>query len=671
MNSLYTPIRKLPLYRASQIISLSRLHSATKVLYQSNTPSAEAKPEKIVIPRRIERGPTDILNALSSTVGSDPTAAHYKYHDDPFLFPLTNVNKRMYAMAQEAGRKAAAWIRQENAKLFQHKEADPPVAAFVPTMIYTEESQVEETDLRKLIENVDVQDAILVYKLLKKNNIEVSEELRQSLMELLCFFNHEETLEEEYIEERWFQQGVTEKNRQRRTWKDLNLAEQIFHDIEEKKPEHYAALIRGMAKYYQIEKVWALYQETIEKQILLDTTTFNSILQIVSFLKEKYDERWSAVCDLLTTMKTQGLKPNVGTLNVILHTISTIRGHNHPRNYALKTLAEFKKLGIEPSLASWYYMLLIFCRERGPTSHILHDIMNEIENKEFQIQDPKDTFFFVTAMDVCQNHLHDKDLAKRVDKLLHFKDNYDLIGDSYKESIYYRHYFSVLCSSEPLEVFMETYNLLVPNVYIPEPSVMEGILRSIEMNGAVEQLPLIWSHMIQFDHIGKEGLLNLVLQTILANPQSQEQELGEKFTAIGWDMFVRVQELAASDRRSQQTGLSGAMLGNILLVCCRGKDLEKAQALFEKLSKEQNSIVGDPAAESLRAFVQLCIDEKKPSLAIGCLQYCSENGYPECAEFGSHIYKSLTLSEVHVDKIRRFAGVEAVNPKEVSTQESM
>lgn len=413
MNNLCRSVSKLPAHPAFRIAAGGRFFSTKSVLRQSTS----TEPEKIVIPARVERGPTDILNALSGTVGYDPTAPHYKYHDDPYLMPMSNVGKKTFAMAQEAGRKAARWIRQENSKLFRHQEADPPIRAFAPTMIYTEDSQVEETDLRRLIENVQVQDAIMVYNLLKKNSIEVSQELKQSLLELVCFFNHEESLEEEYIEERWFRQGVAEKGRQRKTWKDFELAEQLFHEVEDKRPEHYCALIRGMAKYFQVEKAWALYQETIEKKILLDTTTFNSLLQIASFLKESYDMRWDLVCEVLTTMKNQGLRPNVGSLNAVLQTITTIGGYNHPRSYALKTLAEFKKLGVEPSLASWYYMLAIFCRERGPTSHILHDIMNEIEGKEFKIVDPKDTFFFVTAMDVCRNHLHDKDLAKRVNKL--------------------------------------------------------------------------------------------------------------------------------------------------------------------------------------------------------------------------------------------------------------
>lgn len=33
--------------------------------------------------------------------------------------------KRSYALSQESGRKAAQWIRQEHADLFQHKVADP------------------------------------------------------------------------------------------------------------------------------------------------------------------------------------------------------------------------------------------------------------------------------------------------------------------------------------------------------------------------------------------------------------------------------------------------------------------------------------------------------------------------------------------------------------------
>lgn len=40
------------------------------------------------------------------------------------------------------------------------------------------------------------------------------------------------------------------------------------------------------------------------------------------------------------------------------------------------------------------------------------------------------------AMDIARNHLQNVDLAYQIDELLHVGDNYNLIGDSYKESVY-------------------------------------------------------------------------------------------------------------------------------------------------------------------------------------------------------------------------------------------
>lgn len=39
-------------------------------------------------------------------------------------------------------------------------------------------------------------------------------------------------------------------------------------------------------------------------------------------------------------------------------------------------------------------------------------------------------------MEMCRHHLNDVAAATRVDNLLHYGDNYNLIGDSYKESVY-------------------------------------------------------------------------------------------------------------------------------------------------------------------------------------------------------------------------------------------
>jgi len=89
--------------------------SGTGTHYTTVSSPAE---EHIEIPNRIERSSTDILQALASTVGRDPTAPHYKYHDDPYLIPMSNMAKRTYSLSKEAGRKAASWIKEEHRELF-------------------------------------------------------------------------------------------------------------------------------------------------------------------------------------------------------------------------------------------------------------------------------------------------------------------------------------------------------------------------------------------------------------------------------------------------------------------------------------------------------------------------------------------------------------------------
>lgn len=80
---------------------------------------SDSDSEQIILPKRIKRGPTDLLRALSRTIGRDPTASHYKFHDDPFLMPCSVGDKKGFALAQEAGRKTAHWIKREHADLFQ------------------------------------------------------------------------------------------------------------------------------------------------------------------------------------------------------------------------------------------------------------------------------------------------------------------------------------------------------------------------------------------------------------------------------------------------------------------------------------------------------------------------------------------------------------------------
>ncbi|XP_043643387.1 protein PTCD3 homolog, mitochondrial [Drosophila teissieri] len=640
-------LRLLPRANIARSLSSSGAH------YTTAAPAADAP---IEIPNRIERSPTDLLQALAGTVARDHTAPHYKYHDDPFLIPMSNAAKRTYAMSKESGRKAAKWIKEEHRELFMHQEAQPAIEKFAPSMVYTEDSVVDESSLAQLISQGELKDAILVYNLLEQKGNPISPDLKQSLLELVCFHNNQEPLPSEYIEERWFMQNNRRRERSGKTWKDGDLAEKLYSEIEPKTPQSYASLIRGMAKYLQCERAYALLQEAGEKRVQLDTNTFNSVIEIVSFLKDTAEQRWQLCTELLNEMSQQKLRPNLGTLNAVLQCISTFGNFKLARTAALQALPEFKQLGVSPSLGSYYYLLIIFCRERGPVSHVIVDILNDISGKEFQIQHPKDTYFFATAMDVCRNHLHDKSLAKKVDELLHTGKNYDLIGDSFKESIYYRNYLALLCQTESIDDFMLSYDLLVPNIYIPEPGIMEEILRAIEINGGVEYVPRIWSDMVVFDHTHRESLLLYVLRILVdnkPNPDSPAQaQLPEQGAKVALDMYERVEEAI---KRLRRVSFTGQMLGDILTLLVRGGSYEKATEVFAHIDKNQHRIPGTPSLNALLEFVDASVQEKSPSQALFALQYAVENNIDSRA-LAKRIHEGFTLNETHLSKLKSLVG---------------
>ncbi|VEN56252.1 unnamed protein product [Callosobruchus maculatus] len=632
----------------------NRLNNTSAITFLQKLFSSQAE-EKIEIPKRIHRGPTDILRALETTISQDPTAAHYKYHDDPFLIPMSNVGKRTFAMAQEAGKKAAHWIRKEHADLFNHREADPIIKVFLPKVSFNEQSEVSEADLKQVINDVLVSEAQLVYKLLKDRGLDISNETRQALLELLCYTNDSDMLAEDFIEERWFRQSAKSKEKQRKIWKDNSLAEEIFISIENPTAEIYSAMIQGMCKYFQVDKAWHLYQESQEKGLTLSSEAYSSLLRVVNFLKESNDLRWALVEELLGKMNEAKIKPTLATLNAVLHSLSTMGGGKVPRTLALKVIREFKGLGIEPSLGSWYYVLITYCKERGPVSTILHDIMPEVENKEHQCLDMSDTFFFVTAMDICKNHLNDVDLGKRVHKLLHFGNNYNLIGDSYKESIYYRHYFGLTINNMPFEEFMQNiYNLLVPNIYVPEPGVMAEVLNQVDFNGAVEYLPQLWSDMIIFDHINRENLIESVLNIIENNKPEDGSKFHEIFAGIAWDLFNRLEE--QGEQRFNKLRLTGDQLGKVMILLLRNKDFKKACIIMDKLDQEQHTVVGVPKIEALSMYIDSCIENMAPSRALACLQYCSDCGFPEVEDLGNKVHKSMTLDESNLAKLSKIVG---------------
>ncbi len=62
-------------------------------------------------------------------------------------------------------------------------------------------------------------------------------------------------------------------------------------------------------------------------------------------------------------MKEIGLQPTLGTLNAMLESFSMIGNARHAKTMSLSAMTEFRNIGVEPSLGSYYHLLMTFCKE--------------------------------------------------------------------------------------------------------------------------------------------------------------------------------------------------------------------------------------------------------------------------------------------------------------------
>jgi hypothetical protein len=92
------------------------------------------------------------------------------------------------------------------------------------------------------------------------------------------------------------------------------------------------------------------------------------------------------------------------------------------------------------------------------------------------------------------------------------------------------------------------------------------------------------------------------------------------------------------------------------MLLLKNKEFEKACTVMEKLDKNQQNIAGVPKIEALSLFVDQCIEEKAPSKAIACIQYCSDCGFPEAKQLGAKLHEKLNLDEVLLGRLSKIVG---------------
>ncbi|GAB0090365.1 Protein PTCD3 homolog, mitochondrial [Sergentomyia squamirostris] len=592
MNVIYVNSRKFAL-------NFARLQSS----------SSAATAGSIDIPRRIKRKPDDVLKTLAALQTTDITSAHYQFHDDRFLIPYSNQRRKAYALSEESGRSAAKWLHKKYADLFKYSKGEPMIEAYVTGRSLEDFENVQTPDdiCALLDSQIDMNEIIQELGKLKDNR---SQDFKQAYFELICYLSGQSSSGDRFLTHSVRQKVVNATRNEE--------VDKLFKELPADDARALNTMIRTLCRNFLVTDAWTLYQKALADGMPIYVDTFNSMLQIVLHLNEGLPAiKWKSVEDILNTMANQSVKPSVQTLNILLEILSSIFGWKDARQMSMGILAEFRALEITPSLASWYHILNIFYRDRSPMSGILVDIVAELEKQELSVQDHKDANFFVTAMTICANQFQNAQLAHRINDLLRKSNNGIFIGDSVKESVYYRNYFQVICVTEPLDSFMEVYHTYVPSVYIPEPSVMETILKTVEMNSAFQYVPLMWRHILLFEHTTRDNLVNLLFRIIT---DAGDSELDKLCVSI-WD---KVEENMESRRNTFKW--KAVHLSHILTLLCKGDNLEKAMKIFEKINENSYQLEGVPTEDALRHLYKLFVQHKMELMAEKVLHYAQENG---------------------------------------------
>lgn len=519
--------------------------------------SAEVKQNKTIsIPDRIERGPTDILRALASTVKKDVTAPHYKYMDDPFLIPQSNLNRRAYALSRESGRKAAKYFMDNYPQFFFRDDAEPKIPAFSYKDSFGPETTVSESDMVACISCGEVQNTIQVFRNCQQQKVDLSDEVKQSLLQFLCFHNSQDTADPEFMEERWFKNRDAGSEKKKK-WIDDSVAEEVFLTMAVKTPEAINAMICGYSRHNASDKALSMFQDAKSNDIKLETEAYNHILKMVIFAKGSGDSRWEMILDILRDMRNTDTSPDLGTFNEILSVLSRQQTWRHAKNMALKITAEMNRLGIEPSLATFDHMLKIFTYDKtgNAAPEILYSIIDYLSGRRLQIRDPNDVLFFMRAMLICHENISDVDLAYKIHDLLCTGENNKLIGDSYKESVYYQNFVKLMATSESMEQLMEFYEKYVPNTYIPDPDVMKAIIEAAAFHESYNNIPLLWSDCVSFEYVTRDNIMSAFVSAIV-NANTSDDSIREKFVTVTEDMINRFDSHLKDSRSAAASGKS-------------------------------------------------------------------------------------------------------------------
>ncbi|XP_067935653.1 small ribosomal subunit protein mS39-like isoform X2 [Watersipora subatra] len=556
--------------------------------------TASSQPN-ISIPLRIPRGPTTILQALADTVDYDPTdIARYRCIDDPGTISYDVRMTRNSLLAEESGQRAAQYAINRYTYLLQHSQTEPAIEAFTPQLINKEET---EDCLRTYISVEKVKEAREMYASLITAEVPVSAETKLMLLDLLCRYNCKEV---DYYMAPVQKHFLTETQE---TWKPDEIIDELFVELSDAHPQVYISLICGMCKFKGYKKAHELYTDAIEKGVLFPVEVHNQILTTLVNVFVNIESVTSEMEKILNHMEQHGIRPNLETFNNLLAQLKEFPAFTKRYSYAQRVFKEMKRCGIEPSAASYMYILDMVYVTRHPRQPdvVKYAVKKFASRRETQPRDPADCAFLKSAM-VAASISNDADTAHQLYQLAWKGTNKAFLGTSRNIFVFHNEYLNVLIRTEPMDKLMKAYTDVVPRCLIADNKTYNALFDTIELYGGYHYLPQIFQDI-------KHGhclvYLNYERLTQLLTTKGLTSQVYKEFAQIADDIYKLYETNTGYGIAKVMTP---TVYSHFIQLALNMKDVEKAWDWFEKYLSHQHYSTGMASPASLRLLSQALID---------------------------------------------------------------
>jgi len=604
--------------------------------------------DEIEIPDRIERRPTDILKAISSTLTTDYTAPHYRFHDDPWLIPYTQNEKREFTIAKESGRNAARFILQNHPNLFTKNriEAEPPITAFQPRAIYNRDNVTVEL-LENMLVNFQVFDATDVYELLVEKKKEIPAELKQNLLEMLAFYSEDEPLTPENQDSKNMLPVV-------QSWAAGGLAETLYSQLNS--PAARLAMLLGLARHKQYMRAMQVWGEVEANKDPVPVEGYNAYITALSF--DDFNKVKVEITNVLTKMKEAKIAPDAETLVCCLEAVARAC-NKHKGNYpascelGLSLLSEFRAaVGVEPSLGAFYQLLEIFySKTNRERPMIMKDFLDALEGKDmWPAKSVQDFNFFSRAMEVCA-YLNNTRMAYRLHEMLLSGKNVNLLGNAMNLERYYLNFILLVLRTEDIDVAMDLYSRITPHIWSPRRDLFNALLMEINTKSAVQYLGKVFDDMELCSYGGSSKkniyeMNTLVLRCMDAHPakESEFNNLGQTYSDISKRIFKHLVLNKASDALYLRfnTHAAGICTLAMKLLLLEG-EFESSVEILDFCVEEKERMPGQLGEQVLETLLDSAVANENPDVGLQVVDYLVSMNSTRSRDCGEKL-ASLPLS---------------------------